>query len=1244
MDQHHSPSSHGTHSSSTASWGRVDHALHELVCSELAYARLVHGLAETLPSFLLQHLDAQDQNAACHGDGNSNGNDHRPFTSLPAASIARHPGTGTQPEDLTPARAVLLVRSLPDLALLHDPLARQLRAATTLADPGPDDLAAAAIAIAQTLLALDVRKWVACYAEYCAPHAEAVRAWRHLPQVTRNCARNELVSPVVHHVQRPWVLLAHRVDVGASGAGTNVVRFAAADESGVLILDEDAATLSAPPLWPTASGAPFPITAAAATTVCTAFHDECVAHSCDRVAERTRRAEARWDVADLLVQPVQRITRYALLLDELAATLAAVHATDALAAVERACAAMRAIAHAVDEARHDYERRMRARTFWFRVVPEGGESASSSPSSSWHTSSHVPSATSTLSRRSSRGRAEEPVSSNVTALESSTSTLGASDGGSDPVPASPTIATIVRSKSTAKRIRRAISMSFSLRSSSTSSSSSGSSPPGTLRRRLRQAQLESESSRSDASTAPRSGTPTQQPHPSPLGPRTPSLLDLGADSAPSTHLLPSDPIVAIMRERSDRSVMQWWANLGREPRTGPQVRFAPSLGADDDGEDFHLVLAAGLFVHNSSPAYLAAAASLRRYDSHSGGRARRHPSPWRRSLIAMQDGLQFSESDQASPATAQPSAAQPAYLGVFLFSDGTLTAVEPARRDRSARRRRSIRDSWSLGRAAGAAMSAAMAADASAKDPFSMRHSWTLGPNWELSEVRRADVGDAPQDSRRVHQYTLRLRGPEGIVVDLGVPNKKVHVQWLVALYTLIHNRAPTPRDDVPTAPIESLFHPVAGAVSPPWSPTLVFDTLAVPSSPFLARNSAVLPLFCEIPIELAFSDLASNASPGTSPCSSPAPPSTGPTAHIPRPPSLLVLAPAAEPSAPPLPAVPACPDLVLHVEPHASTTMTGPTTLPRIPSWMDQEPVFVVEQPDATTSCISAVPSSRASSLFAPSPLLPPLPLFPPTANSAPPSPCWRPVETPPVLARRPSLTLTLARRASEVVKRKKDRDDGLEIDAVDAAMADLVTYVPPVHTTLGEVRRAAGVPAEVSGPVMLFTPPKSSEQMVGEEMQVVEPVDDNLVAREEAVEIPATTPSLPSTPAAEVPEPNLALLSPPPSPPLLPPRSHHVAHFHHHHGMPTVIHRRTKPLPTTPPRSPTTMTEVAADSSPSPKSSSVWSIGRAWRRLTRRRSATTATVRRRSSTASIPEADRAAVTATELKRRRWSWNVAIA
>ncbi|KNE61323.1 hypothetical protein AMAG_07059 [Allomyces macrogynus ATCC 38327] len=1201
MDQLQSPPSRGTHGSSTASWGRVDHALHELVCSELAYARLLHGLAETLPSFLLQHLDAQDQNAACHGDGNSNGND-RPFTSLPALSIARHPSAGGQLEDLTPARAVLLVRSLPDLALLHDPLARQLRGATTLSSgPGPHDLASAAIAVAQTLLSLDARKWVACYAEYCAPHAEAVRAWRHLPKATRNRARNELVLPVVHHVQRP----------GCFSRITSI------------------------PARP------------ATANVCSAFHDECVAHSCDRVAERTRRAEARWDVADLLVQPVQRITRYALLLDQLAATLAAVHAADALAAVERACTAMRAIAHAVDEARHDYERRMRARTFWFRVVPDDGENGSLSPSSSWRTLSQVTTAASTLSRRSSRGRADEPVCSSATALESSTSTLGASDGGSDPVPESPTIATIVRSKSTAKRIRRAISMSFSLRSSSTSSSSSGSSPPGTLRRRLRQAQLESESSRSDTSTAPRSGTPTQLPQPSPLGPRTPSLLDLGAESAPSTPLLPSDPIVAIMRERSDRSVMQWWANLGREPRSGPQVRFAPSLGADDDGEDLHLVLAAGLFVKNSSPAYLVAAvSSLRRHDSHSGGRARRHPSPWRRSLIVMQDGLPFSEPDPLPGALVQPSAAPPAYLGVFLFSDGTLTAVEPARRDRSARRRRSIRDSWSLGRAAGAAMSAAMAADANAKDPFSMRHSWTLGPNWELSEVRRVDAGDVVQDSLRVHQYTLRLRGPEGIVVDLGAPNKKVHVQWLVALYTLIHNRAPTPRDDVPTAPIESLFHPAAGAISPPWSPTLVFDTLAVPSSPFLARNSAALPLFCEIPVELALPDASSNVSPGASPCPSPAPPSTGPTAHIPRPPSLLVLAPAVEPSAPPLPAVPTYPDLVLHVEPRASTTITGPTTLPRIPSWMDQEPVFVIEQPDATTSCISAVPSSRASSLFAPSPLLPPLPLFPPTANSAPPSPCWRPVETPPLLARRPSLTLTLARRASEVVRRKKDRDDGLGIDAVDAAMADLVTYVPPVRATLGEVRRAAGAVEVGADMAMLFAPPESSEQVAVEEMQVVEvAVDDGLVAREEeAVEIPSTTPSLPTTPATEVPEPNLAMLSPPPSPPLLPPRHHHVAHFHHHHGMPTVIHRRTKPLPTTPPRSPTTTTDAAGDSSPSSKSSSVWSIGRAWRRLTRRRSATTATVRRRSSTASIPDADRAAVSATELKRRRWSWNVAVA
>ncbi|KAJ3351208.1 hypothetical protein GGF32_004428, partial [Allomyces javanicus] len=1130
MDQLQPPSSHGTHGSSTASWGRVDHALHELVCSELAYARLVHGLAETLPSFLLQHLDAQDQ---CHGDGSSNGNDG-PFASLPAASIARHSagsGAGTQLEDLTPARAVLLVRSLPDLALLHDPLARHLRAATTLPPgPGPNDLAAAAIAVAQTLLALDARKWVACYAEYCAPHAEAVRVWRHLAQVTRNRARNELVLPVVHHVQRPWALLAHHVDSGAE-IGTSLGRVAAADERGVLIVDEDAATLSAPPMWPTASGAPFPITAAATTNICTAFHDECVAHSCDRVAERTRRAEARWDVADLLVQPVQRITRYGLLLDQLAATLAAVQATDALAAVERACAAMRAIAHAVDEARHDYERRMRARTFWFRVVPEGGESASLSPSSSWHTSSHVTSATSTLSRRSSRGRANEPVASNATVLESSSSTLGASDGGSDPVPASPTIATITRSKSTAKRIRRAISMSFSLRSSSTSSSSSGSSPPGTLRRRLRQAKLESESSRSDASTAPRSGTPTQLPQPSPLGPRTPSLLDLGADSAPSTPLLPSDPIVAIMRERSDRSVMQWWANLGREPRSGPQVRFAPLLGADDDGEDLHLVLAAGLFVRNSSPAYLAAAASLRRRDSHSGGRARRHPSPWRRSLIAMQDGFPFSEPDPALAVTAQPSAPQPAYLGVFLFSDGTLTAVEPARRDRSARRRRSIRDSWSLGRAAGAAMSAAMAADANVKDPFSMRHSWRLGPNWELSEVRRADAADVQQDSRCVHQYTLRLRGPEGIVVDLGAPNKKVHVQWLVSLFTLIHNRAPTPRDDVPTAPLESLFHPVTGAVSPPWSPTLVFDTLAAPSSPFLARNSAALPLFCEIPVELAFPDLASNTSPVASPCPSPAPLSTGPTAHVPRPPSLLVLASATEPSAPPLPAVPPYPDLVLHVEPRASKTITSPTTLPRIPSWMDQEPVFVVEQPDATTSCISAVPSSRASSLFAPSPLLPPHPLFPLSANSAPPSPCWRPAETPPLLARRPSLTLTLARRASEVVRRRKDRDDGLGIDAVDAAMADLVTYVPPVRATLGEVRRVAGTVDVGTDMAMLFTPPESSEQVAVEEMQVEVMPDDGLVAKEEeAVEIPSTTPSLPTTPATEVPEPNLAMLSPPP------------------------------------------------------------------------------------------------------------------
>ncbi|KNE59157.1 hypothetical protein AMAG_18113 [Allomyces macrogynus ATCC 38327] len=110
-----------------------------------------------------------------------------------------------------------------------------------------------------------------------------------------------------------------------------------------------------------------------------AWQRECQRLGCDR-AGLAPDPHQRWTVPDLLMQPVQRLTRYGLLLQQLEDTLAAAAATldpadmphavpveVAMAAVARAKDTMRAVARAVDVQRREFERRAAARRFWTRV-------------------------------------------------------------------------------------------------------------------------------------------------------------------------------------------------------------------------------------------------------------------------------------------------------------------------------------------------------------------------------------------------------------------------------------------------------------------------------------------------------------------------------------------------------------------------------------------------------------------------------------------------------------------------------------------------------------------------------------------------------------------------------------------------------------------------------------------------------------------------------------------------------------
>ncbi|KAI9164662.1 hypothetical protein H9P43_008521 [Blastocladiella emersonii ATCC 22665] len=250
---------------------KLAYAVHELVCGEQDYATALAALATTLPAFLAPPGPDGDDDAT-----------------------------------VDPSDAVLLVRSLPDLARRHRRLARALAASSALpASPSDDALESNPVgaAYAAALAFLDVMEdpgAVASYAEYCAPHAAALAAWRKRVVVPESAVTQRFLTPLL----------------AAATAPANL-----------------------PP--------------------------PCHLDGCGR--DRAAGPLDRSSPESVLALPVQRLTRYPLLLNSIARHLAAaLHGAHSAAgdAVDRALRLARHLASTVDTLRDAYEQRTRAQAFW----------------------------------------------------------------------------------------------------------------------------------------------------------------------------------------------------------------------------------------------------------------------------------------------------------------------------------------------------------------------------------------------------------------------------------------------------------------------------------------------------------------------------------------------------------------------------------------------------------------------------------------------------------------------------------------------------------------------------------------------------------------------------------------------------------------------------------------------------------------------------------------------------------------
>ncbi|KNE57975.1 hypothetical protein AMAG_04806 [Allomyces macrogynus ATCC 38327] len=813
-------------------WAKVDHALHELTCSERRYARLMRSLAHTLPAFLAAWSvgsPASGGDAEANADGNGANNSNAPVGATPA------------PPTIPAEDAVLLVRSLPDLARQHALLARAMLAPTasplralSLSVPLPpstrssasfrngssvvddpaldgddDDTAQWGLSPAAAIWACYIRRecipdptrrsalashivsapaLVAAYTEYCAPHGDAVAAWRRAPRAAHEAAKESLIMATVR------AMSSHGAAARADGAET--------DTESDLATSVVSASRPRPnaPVDPMHRPIPHPPPTSAAPPSCTsasrsdlgddeppalaaAWQRECQRLGCDR-AGLGPDPHQRWTVPDLLMQPVQRLTRYGLLLQQLEDTLAAAAATldpadmphavpveVAMAAVARAKDTMRAVARAVDVQRREFERRAAARRFWTRVqvpprpvlrgtlptalvvVRAGGLVARGSGSSAGDVSVHTASsqqqqqqqqtATPPLRRRRSsvevglaklrasfESAANEfrllpdldigtPLRESLEAqmfpagdgpLETSavptptTTTAPTPTAATAPAPSQPAEPQIVRRRSRFM-LRRSSSLTLLPKASSLSaagSSSGGPSvPPSPLERPTTWA--------SPTSTA-----------------YSPPSIHAPAPAVPQCHAPTGESegwssLIATMRAKSELAVTAWWDDLHHGQRRIDAVAALMACVANDPSvgvplehlqlppevePHLHLVLSSGMYLRLHAAALPPTSSSS---SSSSSGdhvpRPRALPQPQsmaRRTLAAQKSapviafqattvGLHsgaifnsmMSLDSAVTAASAPANVAAPrdpdplAYLGLFLFSDGTLVAAEP---------------------------------------------------------------------------------------------------------------------------------------------------------------------------------------------------------------------------------------------------------------------------------------------------------------------------------------------------------------------------------------------------------------------------------------------------------------------------------------------------------------------------------------------------------------------------------------
>ncbi|KAJ3376164.1 hypothetical protein GGF31_000231 [Allomyces arbusculus] len=959
-------------------WAKVDHALHELTCSERRYARL------TLPAFLAAWSVGSP---AAGGDAETNADGNGPDNSNPVAAT---PAPPTIPAE----DAVLLVRSLPDLARQHALLARAMPAPTasplralSLSVPLPpstrssasfrngsslvdnstldgddDDTAqwglspAAAIwaclavarafpappeappppphlppaarsgasisagATAPASHAVSAPALVAAYTEYCAPHGDAVAAWRRAPRAVHEAAKESLVLATVR------AMSLRGGTARADGAGT--------DTESDLTTSVVSASRPRPsaPVDPMHRPIPHPPPASAASPSCmsaprsvldddeppalaAAWQRECQRLGCDR-AGLGPDPHQRWTVPDLLMQPVQRLTRYGLLLQQLEDTLAAAAATldpadmphavpveVAMAAVARAKDTMRAVARAVDVQRREFERRAAARRFWTRVqvpprpvlrgtlptdlvvVRAGGLVARGSGSSAGDASVHTTTTTTQQQRegtpplRRRRSSVEVGIAKLRASFESAANEfrllpdldIGTSLRESLEAQMFPAGDGALDTAAAAAAAPTPTTVTVSTPTTATAPAPSQPAEPQIVRRRsrfmLRRSSsltlLPKASSLSAAGSS--SGGPSVPPSPRER-PTTWASPASTVRSSPSEHAtVPPVPhchappgesegwssLIATMRAKSELAVTAWWDDLHHGQRRIDAVAALMACIANDPSvgvpleplqlpsevePHLHLVLSSGMYLRLHVVALPPASSSSS--SSSSGDHVPRprtlsQPQSMARRTLAAQKSApvitfqatatgmhpsgaifnsMMSLDSAVTAALAPANVAAPgdpdplAYLGLFLFSDGTLVTAEPGPPD----------------------------PDSHGQRRYCLRHVWQLksGATWEVSEL----VAPSHDSSSSHKHFGLRLRSSNA-VVDLFARSLQTRTRWLAALYRVLRGALPTLwTDDYSTPRVSDDLAPLWLSQPLGWLPA--------------DADATVTPTFVQVPLE----------------------------------------------------------------------------------------------------------------------------------------------------------------------------------------------------------------------------------------------------------------------------------------------------------------------------------------------------------------------------------------------------------